>query len=88
MNIIRRLECAKRIPTAEANVDVLALSQLEIELFPFEPFAKRVWELRRAVTCFDAWYVAVAGTADLPFATLDRRLHRAHGPACKVLMPR
>ena len=88
MNIIRRLECAKRIPTAEANVDVLALSQLEIELFPFEPFAKRVWELRRAVTCFDAWYVALAEAVDLPLATLDHRLSRANGPACKFLMPR
>ena len=28
---------------------------------PSEPFAERVWELRRNVTSYDAWYVAVAG---------------------------
>jgi predicted nucleic acid-binding protein len=88
MNIIRRLERAKQISTAEANVDVHALSQLEIELFPFEPFARRVWELRHAVTCHDAWYVALAEAGDLPLATLDRRLSRANGPVCKFLMPR
>ena len=57
MNIIYRLECAKQIATVEANLDVHALSQLEIELFAFEPFARWVWELRHAVTCYDAWYV-------------------------------
>ena len=88
LNIIRRLERAKQILTAEANVGVHALSQLEIELFPFEPFARRVWELRHAVTCYDAWYVALAEAADLPLATLDRRLSRASGLACKFLMPR
>jgi len=88
MNIIRRLERARQIPTAEAKVGVHALSQLEIELFPFEPFARRVWELRDAVTCYDAWYVAVAEAADLPLATLDHRLSRATGPACRFLMPR
>lgn len=88
MNIIRRLERAKQIPVADANVDVHTLSQLEIELFPFEPFAGRVWELRHAVTCYDAWYIALAEAADLPLATLDRRLSRANGPACKFLMPR
>jgi predicted nucleic acid-binding protein len=88
MNIIRRLERAKQISIAEANLDVHALGQLEIELFPFEPFARRVWELRHAVTCYDAWYVALAEAADLPLATLDRRLSRANGPACKFLMPR
>ena len=88
MNIVRRLERARQIPTTEANVDVHALSQLEIELFPIEPFAGRVWELRHAVTCYDAWYVALAEGVDLPLATLDRRLSRANGPACKFLMPR
>jgi len=88
MNIVRRLERAKQIPTAEANIDVHALGQLEIELFPFEPFARRVWELRHAVTCYDAWYVALAEAADLPLATLDHRLSRANGPVCKFLTPR
>ena len=88
LNIIRRLERAKQIPTAEANFAVGALSQLEIELFPFEPFARRVWELRHAVTCYDAWYVALAEAADMPLATLDHRLSRANGPACRFLLPR
>jgi len=31
-------------------------------------------ELRRNVTSYDAWYVAVAERFALPLATLDRRL--------------
>lgn len=57
-------------------------------LVPFEPFAERVWELRRNVTSYDAWYVAVAEAFRLPLATLDRRLSRASGPSCRFRLPR
>ncbi|HVR30757.1 MAG TPA: type II toxin-antitoxin system VapC family toxin [Thermoanaerobaculia bacterium] len=60
---------------------------LEIALFPFEPFAARVWELRRNLTSYDSWYVAVAEALELPFASLDRRLSRATGPRCRFLLP-
>ena len=60
--------------------------QLEIELFPFEPFAERIWDLRRTVTSYDAWYVAVAEVLGFPLATLDERLIKANGPKCKFLM--
>jgi predicted nucleic acid-binding protein len=54
---------------------------------PFAPFAERVWELRRNITSYDAWYVAVAEAFDLPLATLDRRLSRASEPSCRFLTP-
>lgn len=39
------------------------------------------------VTSYDAWYVSVAEELDLPFATLDRALAKAHGPRCRFLLP-
>jgi predicted nucleic acid-binding protein len=45
-NIFRRLERAKIITTPEANAAQDDLMQLDMELFSFEPFADRVWELR------------------------------------------
>ena len=59
--------------------------RLEIELFPFTPFADRVWELRGSLTCYDAWYVAMAESFDCPLATLDRKLSRASGPMCEII---
>lgn len=86
-NILRRLERAKQIATPEANAAHDDLMQLDIELFPFEPFADRIWELRHTVTSYDAWYVAVAEALTLPLATLDKRLSRAKGPTCEFLKP-
>src|SRR5215475_6342986 len=38
-NILRRLERSKQITTAEANAAYDDLIQLNLELFPFDPFA-------------------------------------------------
>jgi predicted nucleic acid-binding protein len=86
-NIFRRLERAKLITTPEANAAQEDLMQLNIELFPFEPFADRIWELRHNVTSYDAWYVAIAEALRFPLATLDETLSRSNGVTCKFLTP-
>ena len=62
--------CRADSPTAEAALAGIDLQRLNIELFPFAPFAPRIWELRHTVTCYDAWYVALAEALDCPLATL------------------
>ena len=86
-NILRRLEMAGQITKPEANAACDDLMQLQVELYPFDPFADRVWELRHTITSYDAWYVAVAEALGLPLATLDKRLARANGPACTLVTP-
>jgi len=86
-NILRRLELAKQLTTPEANAAHEDLMQLDMQLFSFDPFADRIWELRHTVTSYDAWYVAVAEALGLPLATLDARLSRAKGVSCKFLIP-
>lgn len=86
-NIFRRLERAKLITTPEANAAQDDLMQLDIDLFPFEPFADRIWELRHNVTSYDAWYVALAEALKLPLATLDERLSKSNGVTCEFLTP-
>jgi predicted nucleic acid-binding protein len=85
MNVLRRLENSKQLTPLEAASAYRDILQLDIELFPLEPFADRIWALRRTLTSHDAWYVAVAEMLDAPLATLDRRLARAHGPTCRFL---
>ena len=86
-NILRRLERAKLITTPEANGAQEDLVQLDIDMFSFEPFADRVWELRHNVTSYDAWYVALAEALKLPLATLDETLSKSNGVACEFLTP-
>jgi predicted nucleic acid-binding protein len=86
-NIFRRLERAKLITTPEANAAQADLMQLAIDLFPFEPFADRIWQLRHNVTSYVAWYVAVAEALKLPLATLDEPLSKSTGVTCKFLTP-
>jgi len=86
-NILRRLERAKLITTPEANAAQDDLMELDVELFPFEPFANRIWELRHNVTSYDAWYVAIAEALELPLATLDEPLSKSNGITCKFVTP-
>ena len=86
-NILRRLEQAGEISQQEATNAYGDLLQLDMELFPFAPFAERVWALRSNLTSYDAWYVALAEEFDCPLITLDRRLSRASGPTCEIVIP-
>ena len=86
-NILRRLELVGRSDAHDIHDAFASLMRLEVELFSFMPFADRVWELRHNLTCYDAWYVALAEMLDCPLVTLDRRLSRAPGPTCEFVTP-
>jgi predicted nucleic acid-binding protein len=86
-NILRRAAARGEISAdaaALAHADLLAL---RVDLFPYEPFAPRVWELRENITAYDAWYVALAEALGAKLATLDGALCRAPGPRCGFLTP-
>jgi predicted nucleic acid-binding protein len=86
-NVLRRLERIGDISTLEATSAQRDLLRLDLELFPYAPFAERVWALRNNLTSYDAWYVTLAEAFDYPLATLDRKLSRAGGARCKFLTP-
>ncbi len=87
LNILRRLELAHQLTELEAAAAQQDLHDLEIELLLIRPFEERIWQMRRNVTCYDAWYVAIAEALNLPLATLDRRLAGAPGLRCEVRCP-
>jgi predicted nucleic acid-binding protein len=86
-NVLRRAELARKISSLNATAGYRDIVDLPIELLDFEPFARRIWELRLDLTTCDAWYVACAEALAVPLATLDTRLGRAPGPSCRFLMP-
>lgn len=84
---IRRLAQAGDISESEASIAAREAADLTMLLYPFAPFADRVWQLRANITPYDAWYVALAEALDVPLATLDARLAAAPGPGCRFLTP-
>lgn len=65
--MLRRLERGGEISRIEATGAHRDLVRLDIELFPFAPFAERIWALRGNLTSCDAWYVALAEMLEAPW---------------------
>jgi predicted nucleic acid-binding protein len=86
-NILRRASLAGEISADTASMAHADLLALRVELFGYEPFATRAWELRENITAYDAWYVALAESLAATLATVDLRLSRAPGPRCPVATP-
>lgn len=86
-NILRRSVQSGDLSDDAASFAHEKLTALAVELFPYEPFAARVWQLRRNLTAYDAWYVAVAESLGAKLATVDLKLSRAPGPRCAFLTP-
>ena len=82
-NVMRRAVMAGDVSGDVGSLAHADLLALPIELFGYEPFAERIWELGGSVTIYDACYVAVAEALDAPLATLDQKLTRASGPRCR-----
>ena len=84
---LRTAAMADRISWDAAALAHGDLVEMSVRLFPYDPFADRVWELRHNVTPYDGWYVAVAEAVDAPLASLDVRLSQASGPRCAFALP-
>lgn len=87
IDVLRRMEQRQRLSRVQAASAHEELLGMDVETFPFAPFARRVWELRASLRSYDAWYVALAESLDCPLATLDMKLSRAHGPECQMVVP-
>lgn len=86
-NVLRRDVLNKEMSDDVASMTLGLLMNFPVELFPYEPFAERVWELRRTVNPYDGWYVALAEVLGAPLVTLDAKLARASGPRCEFVTP-
>lgn len=53
--------------------------QLGLARYAHEPHMTRIWELRDAMTAYDATYVALAEALECPLVTMDARLGRSVG---------
>ena len=81
---LRGLELAGSLSPVRAVTALDQILTMKVISYPYEPFARRIWELRRNITVYDAWYVALAERLGTEFVTADKRLAGSAGARCPV----
>jgi predicted nucleic acid-binding protein len=85
-NALRKLALRARISGELASAALAHFRRIDITRYPHEPLLDRIWELRHQVTPYDAVYIALAETLDVPLVTFDGRLAAAPGITCEVAL--
>ncbi|GIG23458.1 ribonuclease VapC9 [Cellulomonas chitinilytica] len=85
-NVLRRHRAARALSGTEATLAFDAFATLPVDLWPFAAVRGDVWRLTGALSGYDAAYVAVAERLGCPLLTRDRRLARAPGVQCDVVV--
>ena len=84
LQVFRRLERHRILAPARAEAAVEALADLPLTRYPHAALASRVWELRGALTAYDAAYVALAEALGAPLLTRDAALAAAAPRSARV----
>ena len=77
--VLRRYVLQGEVAEVRAEEAFDDLAALRLQRYPHDVFLPRIWELRHAVTAYDAAYLALAEALDVPLLTRDRRLAGAGG---------
>jgi predicted nucleic acid-binding protein len=84
VSVWRRHVAAKLMTARRAALAVSDLENLPLQRSAHRPLLGRIWELRHAVTPYDAAYVALAEALEIVLLTADARLARAPGIRCEI----
>jgi predicted nucleic acid-binding protein len=84
LSVIRRDHLLGRLDRTAAHQAVEDLRNWPGERWGHKGLMDRAWELRDTIRSWDALYVALAEALESTLITLDSRLGRAHGLACRV----
>ena len=86
VSALRRQVALRALAAADAQRALRTWSRLGVIRYAAPYLLDRVWELREAVSAYDAVYVALAEGLDCPLVTADARLSRATGIRCAVTL--
>ncbi len=84
LSVWRRQVAAGKMTSRRAALAVSDLAALPLRRMSHRLVLQRCWELRRAVTVYDAAYVALAEAFAIPLLTADARLSRSAGLRCEI----
>lgn len=77
-----------RIEEPAATRAIGVWGRLGIQRVGISGLLDRIWQLRGNLSAYDATYVAVAETLEVPLVTADGRLAGAPGPRCTITVVR
>ncbi len=83
-SVWHRLVAAKLMAARRAGDAVADLADLPLRRSSHQPLLGRIWQLRHAVTAYDAAYIALAEALEVPVVTADARLAQAPGIKCDI----
>jgi predicted nucleic acid-binding protein len=84
-NVLRRHEREGHLSAEEAAHGLQAAAVLIDHRYPhIGPLGQLAWTWRHNLSFYDALYVALAASLDLPLITADVRLSRAPGLPCTI----
>ena len=81
--VLRKRWIAGRLTDEGFATALATLADLPFRRYPALAMLQRAYELRAAVTVYDAVYVALAESLGCALLTADARLARAPGPRCE-----
>ena len=81
---LRRLTQLKEITATRAVAALDDHAALLITRSAHRELLRRMWELRDAITAYDAAYVVLAEALDAPLLTCDGKLARSHGHRARI----
>lgn len=84
LHSLRRHVVAKKVTENAAVFAIAVFRGIPITRHAVKPFLDRMWQLRHNITAYDAGYVALAESLDVPLLTRDRRLSRASAHAARI----
>jgi predicted nucleic acid-binding protein len=87
--VLRRFEREGDIDEARGREALEVLRDLDVVRYPHDVMLPRIWQLRDAMTAYDAAYLALAEALAAPLLTADAKLARTHGHRARVeLLPK
>ena len=81
---IRRYAISGQIKGDRGRVALAILAALPLNRYPHGFLLPRIWDLRNNLTAYDAVYIALAETLQVPLITRDRRLAGAAGHRARI----
>lgn len=84
VNVLRRLVRSGSITSGDAAETLENFQRLAIERHAPNKYLHRIWDLRDAISPYDASYVVLAEALDAPLLTCDAKLSRAHGHRARI----
>jgi predicted nucleic acid-binding protein len=85
-SVIRRTVLAGEVDPDVGRERLQEIKNTPISRTAHRPLLSRIWELRDAITAYDATYVALAEQLDVPLLTCAAKLGRSNGHRAEIVV--